>query len=175
MVGPTSSAARLSKPGELDLEAPVAKYWPEFARTIPEKSQVTIRHVMSHRSGFPLGPRGFRPEQWVDPAARERAVALAEEFSPERALEAGFLDELTSPDRLLGQAQTKAASLLELDAFALAAREFQALQNPVGQHVERYRDHREVEDFHTRSRPRPRTSRLSRVPAERTRVPGRCR
>ena len=60
--------------GAFHYDEPVVKYWPEFARTIPEKSQVTIRHVMSHRSGFPLGPRGFRPEQWVDPAARERAM-----------------------------------------------------------------------------------------------------
>jgi CubicO group peptidase (beta-lactamase class C family) len=55
-------------------DEPVVKYWPEFARSIPEKSTVTIRHVMSHRGGFPLGPRGFRPEGWVDPEAVESAM-----------------------------------------------------------------------------------------------------
>ncbi len=56
----------------------------------------------------------------LTPATRERAVALSEEFSPERALEAGFLDELVSPEQLLPHAQAKAASLLKLDAFAHA-------------------------------------------------------
>jgi CubicO group peptidase (beta-lactamase class C family) len=55
-------------------DEPVVKYWPEFARSVPEKSAISIRHVMSHRGGFPLGPRGFRPEQWVDPKAIERAM-----------------------------------------------------------------------------------------------------
>jgi len=35
--------------GELDLDAPVAKYWPEFAAQ--GKSGVLVRHVMSHTSG----------------------------------------------------------------------------------------------------------------------------
>jgi CubicO group peptidase (beta-lactamase class C family) len=35
--------------GELDLDAPVAKYWPEFAAN--GKSGVLVRHVLSHTSG----------------------------------------------------------------------------------------------------------------------------
>ena len=60
--------------GAFHYDEPVVKYWPEFARTHPEKAAVTIRHVMSHRGGFPLGPRGFRPEQWVDPTETDRAM-----------------------------------------------------------------------------------------------------
>ena len=60
--------------GAFHYDEPVVKYWPEFARVVPEKSAITIRHVMSHRAGFPLGPRGFRPEQWVDPAEIRRAM-----------------------------------------------------------------------------------------------------
>ena len=53
----------------------------------------------------------------LDPAARERAVVLSEEFSPEQALEVGFIDALVSPGELLQSAQQKAATLLEtLDA-----------------------------------------------------------
>ena len=37
--------------GELDLEAPVAQYWPEFAAA--GKEQVLVRHVMSHTAGLP--------------------------------------------------------------------------------------------------------------------------
>jgi CubicO group peptidase (beta-lactamase class C family) len=40
--------------GEIDLEAPVAKYWPEFGQA--GKESITLRMVMSHRSGV-IGPR----------------------------------------------------------------------------------------------------------------------
>lgn len=40
----------------LDLDAPVARYWPEFARG--GKAAVTIRQVLAHRSGFATA-RGF--------------------------------------------------------------------------------------------------------------------
>lgn len=54
------------------------------------------------------------------PAARERAVILSEEFSPEQALQAGFIDALTPEDELLETARRKAAALLELDLEAHA-------------------------------------------------------
>lgn len=37
--------------GELELDAPVARYWPEFAAQ--GKSGVLVRHVLSHTSGVP--------------------------------------------------------------------------------------------------------------------------
>ena len=43
--------------GAFHYDEPVVKYWPEFASAVPEKRSVTIRHVLSHRAGFPLGPR----------------------------------------------------------------------------------------------------------------------
>ena len=45
---------QLVERGELDLDAPVARYWPEFAQA--GKETITIRMVMSHRSGV-IGPR----------------------------------------------------------------------------------------------------------------------
>lgn len=36
--------------GELDVHAPVAKYWPEFAAA--GKGQIEVRHVMSHTAGL---------------------------------------------------------------------------------------------------------------------------
>lgn len=54
------------------------------------------------------------------PAARERAVTLSEEFSPEQALQVGFIDALVPAEQLLGAAREKAAALLELDAEAHA-------------------------------------------------------
>ncbi|MFH8789096.1 serine hydrolase domain-containing protein [Streptomyces roseoverticillatus] len=41
----------LADRGELDLSAPVAKYWPEFG--IGGKERVEIRHLLSHTAGLP--------------------------------------------------------------------------------------------------------------------------
>ncbi|HXK24405.1 MAG TPA: serine hydrolase domain-containing protein [Myxococcota bacterium] len=55
-------------------DEPVTKYWPEFARVVPGKAAVTIRHVMSHRAGFPLGPRWLDAEKWGNRAEIRRAM-----------------------------------------------------------------------------------------------------
>jgi CubicO group peptidase (beta-lactamase class C family) len=50
--------------GELDLNAPVAEYWPEFGQA--GKERITLGLVMSHRSGV-IGPRErLTPEQTLD-------------------------------------------------------------------------------------------------------------
>lgn len=56
----------------------------------------------------------------LNPAARERAVVLSEEFSPDGALQVGFIDALVPVERLLDEARSKAAALLELDPAAHA-------------------------------------------------------
>ena len=38
--------------GVLDLDAPIARYWPEFA--VADKDRVLLRHVLSHRAGLPV-------------------------------------------------------------------------------------------------------------------------
>ena len=45
---------QLADRGELDLQAPVARYWPEFGQA--GKEDITLAMVMSHRSGV-IGPR----------------------------------------------------------------------------------------------------------------------
>jgi CubicO group peptidase (beta-lactamase class C family) len=42
---------RLVEAGSLDLDAPVASYWPEFAAH--GKGAVTVRHVLTHSAGLP--------------------------------------------------------------------------------------------------------------------------
>ena len=44
----------LADRGEIDLDAPVARYWPEFGRA--GKQNVTVASVLGHRSGV-IGPR----------------------------------------------------------------------------------------------------------------------
>ena len=42
---------KLIERGQLDLNAPVAKYWPEFGQA--DKGRVLVRHVTSHSAGLP--------------------------------------------------------------------------------------------------------------------------
>jgi CubicO group peptidase (beta-lactamase class C family) len=49
---------RLVDEGKLDVDAPVAKYWPEFAQG--GKGDIPVRYLLSHRAGLPA-PRNFLP------------------------------------------------------------------------------------------------------------------
>jgi len=64
----------LHERGELHVDEPVVKYWPEFARLHPEKASVTIRHVLSHRGGFPIAPDWLTARHWGDRDALRRAM-----------------------------------------------------------------------------------------------------
>lgn len=44
-------AHKLAEEGGIDLDAPVARYWPAFGRQ--GKSQITVRDILSHRAGIP--------------------------------------------------------------------------------------------------------------------------
>jgi CubicO group peptidase (beta-lactamase class C family) len=44
-------AHRLVDQGKLDLDAPVARYWPEFAQA--GKQDIPVRYLLSHRAGLP--------------------------------------------------------------------------------------------------------------------------
>lgn len=54
----------LADRGELDLDAPVAEYWPEFAAAGKEK--VLVRHVLGHTAGLPTWQEPVRTEQLYD-------------------------------------------------------------------------------------------------------------
>jgi CubicO group peptidase (beta-lactamase class C family) len=47
---------RLAERGELDLDDPVARHWPEFGQS--GKAGVTVRQVLQHRSGFATATGG---------------------------------------------------------------------------------------------------------------------
>ena len=56
----------LADRGVLDFEAPVADYWPEFARN--GKGSVLVRHVMTHQTGCSGFPRPVTPDELYDHA-----------------------------------------------------------------------------------------------------------
>ncbi|MCU1716093.1 serine hydrolase domain-containing protein [Pseudomonas sp. 5P_3.1_Bac2] len=45
------TALQLVGEGKLELDAPVARYWPEFAAA--GKDKITLRHLLSHQAGLP--------------------------------------------------------------------------------------------------------------------------
>jgi CubicO group peptidase (beta-lactamase class C family) len=60
----TLAALMLADRGLLDLDAPVAKYWPEFAQN--GKAEITVKQVMSHTGGVSGWEMPFTLEQLYD-------------------------------------------------------------------------------------------------------------
>ncbi len=83
-------AHRLVDQGRLDLDAPVATYWPEFAEA--GKADLPVRYLLSHRAGLPAVRRPLHPaaiyewdtmasalaaqEPWWEPGTRHGYHAL---------------------------------------------------------------------------------------------------
>ncbi|MFJ6725717.1 serine hydrolase domain-containing protein [Streptomyces sp. NPDC091281] len=59
--------------GELDLDAPVGAYWPEFKTAGKERTRV--RDLLAHRAGVPVLDRPLTPAEAADPARGAAAVA----------------------------------------------------------------------------------------------------
>jgi CubicO group peptidase (beta-lactamase class C family) len=66
--------------GLLDLDAPVARYWPEFARA--GKGEVTPRLLLSHQAGLPVFRRPLRPGELYDWGRVTELLAAQEPFWP---------------------------------------------------------------------------------------------
>ena len=58
------AALMLVDQGELDLDAPVGDYWPEFSAK--GKKGVLVRHIMSHTSGVPAWEKPFSVRDMYD-------------------------------------------------------------------------------------------------------------
>jgi CubicO group peptidase (beta-lactamase class C family) len=54
-------AHMLAERGRLDYDAPVARYWPEFAKN--DKAQIRVRELLSHTAGL----MGFDPDAGIGP------------------------------------------------------------------------------------------------------------
>jgi CubicO group peptidase (beta-lactamase class C family) len=57
-------AARLAGDGRLDIDAPVARYWPEFGAA--GKAAITVRHLLTHQAGLPAIRRRLPPGAMLD-------------------------------------------------------------------------------------------------------------
>ena len=59
--------------GQLDLDAPVGRYWPEFKAY--GKERTLVRHVLAHRAGVPVLDRPLTPAEAADPDFAATAIA----------------------------------------------------------------------------------------------------
>src|SRR3954451_21901483 len=87
----------LADRGDLDLAAPVGRYWPEFATSGKDsgKDKVLVRHLLSHTAGLPDWD-GPIEDLYDWPAATARLAAQAPQWEPGSAagyhsLTQGFL------------------------------------------------------------------------------------
>ncbi|GHF64365.1 esterase [Streptomyces mashuensis] len=63
----------LHQRGQVDLDAPVGTYWPEFKAA--GKERVLVRHLLAHRAGLPVLDTPLTPAEAVDGVSGPRAVA----------------------------------------------------------------------------------------------------
>ncbi len=67
--------------GRAALDDPVAAHWPAFGHQ--GKDRVLIRHILSHRGGFPTTPPALTPERWGDwQFATDAIAAMPLEYTP---------------------------------------------------------------------------------------------
>jgi len=63
----------LAQRGELDLDAPVGEYWPEYKTA--GKERTLVWHLLAHRAGVPVLDHPLTPAQAADPVRGAAAVA----------------------------------------------------------------------------------------------------
>jgi CubicO group peptidase (beta-lactamase class C family) len=71
-------AHRLASEGKLNLDAPVVRYWPEFAQN--GKGEITVRQVLGHRAGLPAIRQRLSVETFYDWNAMASLLAREEPF-----------------------------------------------------------------------------------------------
>ncbi len=76
----TTLAMQAVERGALDLDAPVVRYLPDFARGLGPKDRVTVRHLLLHDSGLPAHRR-----LWEETLVREGGLLRARTSDLDRA------------------------------------------------------------------------------------------
>ncbi|WP_160090120.1 serine hydrolase domain-containing protein [Pseudomonas sp. 9AZ] len=74
------TALQLVGEGKLELDAPVARYWPEFGDA--GKGKITLRHLLSHQAGLPALREMLPAEALYDWHAMTTALAAEQPWWP---------------------------------------------------------------------------------------------
>ena len=69
--------ARASSEGLVDYDAPVARYWPDFAAA--GKAKITVAEALSHQAGLAGFAEAMAPEDWLD---RDKIAARLAVMAP---------------------------------------------------------------------------------------------
>jgi CubicO group peptidase (beta-lactamase class C family) len=78
-------AHRLIDRGLLDLDEPIASYWPEFAQA--GKESITVRMVLSHQAGLPWPTAAYPRERFFDwETLTGRSARTSVRRSPDRSV-----------------------------------------------------------------------------------------
>ena len=72
----STCAHRLVDQGKLDLNAPVSKYWPEFAQA--GKERIPVNQLLSHRAGLPAVRKQLPPDAYTNWPVMCAALAAQE-------------------------------------------------------------------------------------------------
>ncbi|WP_254050866.1 exo-beta-N-acetylmuramidase NamZ domain-containing protein [Zoogloea sp. LCSB751] len=78
VIATTPAVLQLVERGLLTLDAPVARYWPQFAAQ--GKEAITVRHLLAHTSGLPAGVdirQAMRPEDVLARIVALKPIARA--------------------------------------------------------------------------------------------------
>ncbi|GAB7036357.1 MULTISPECIES: serine hydrolase domain-containing protein [Catenuloplanes] len=81
---PATVALVLAERGVLDLDAPVAAYWPEFARH--GKAGIPVRWLLTHQAGLPALPRMPLADVYAWHPVVERLAEAVPEWEPGTAI-----------------------------------------------------------------------------------------
>ena len=73
-------ALQLVEAGRLDLDAPVARYWPEFAQA--GKAELHVRHLLTHQAGLPALAEPLPPDAWAQWDVMTQALAAQPPWWP---------------------------------------------------------------------------------------------
>ncbi|MEW2221970.1 serine hydrolase domain-containing protein [Streptomyces sp. NPDC006990] len=72
--GPAAAVPHLlHQRGQLDLDAPVGAYWPQFKTA--GKERLLVRHLLTHRAGLPALGTPLTPQEALEPGRAARALA----------------------------------------------------------------------------------------------------
>lgn len=71
----------LHEQGRLDYAAPVAQYWPGFAKA--GKAEITVQQLIEHVGGLSAIDTALANKDYLDPHARSRIVAAMENQAPQ--------------------------------------------------------------------------------------------
>ncbi|PZU51319.1 MAG: serine hydrolase [Sphingomonas sp.] len=130
---------RLVEQGKVDLDAPVTTYLPDFRPTNPYGVPITLRHLMTHRSGLVReAPRGH----YFDNEAKGQADAVASLNATTLVAKPGTLTKYSNAGiavvgevvaRVTGQPFEQSVKALVLDPLSMEASAFsrKALTAPV--------------------------------------------